>query len=189
MLGVGSLCHHLVRLVPSITRCHFTPSPLRSDVCPGWILSQILIVFYAPVHSVYKGKKPPLLALYARQLSLTQMFFSNRNKQMQSQSCFLCKSLWNTSKHIFCLTIWPAQGDRLAELWKCLSDCFAEYFLSLSIEKNCKGEHQSEEFICVTNEEDSYLFLVVMKFAKLLMSALVSLSDDLVPVELFHLSC
>lgn len=115
--------------------------------------------------------------------------FSNRNKQMQSQSCFLCKSLWNTSKHIFCLTIWPAQGDRLAELWKCLSDCFAEYFLSLSIEKNCKGEHQSEEFICVTNEEDSYLFLVVMKFAKLLMSALVSLSDDLVPVELFHLSC
>lgn len=71
---------------------------------------------------------------------------------------------------------------------KYFSGSFSEYFLSLNIEKNCKDEHQSGELICVTNEEDSS-FLAVMKFAKLLMSALVSLSDDLVPVELFHLSC
>lgn len=42
---------------------------------------------------------------------------SNRNKQIQSQSCFLCKSPWNASKYFFFpLTIWPAQGDRLGEL-------------------------------------------------------------------------
>lgn len=63
---------------------------------------------------------------------------SNRNKQMQSQGCFLCKSPWNASKFFFFLAIWSAQGDRLAELWKCLSDSFAEYFLSLSIEKIVK---------------------------------------------------
>lgn len=114
---------------------------------------------------------------------------SNRNKQMQSQGCFLCKSPWNASKFFFFSRYLISPGWQTSRTVKMFVRQFCRIFPFTKHWKNCKGEHQSGEFICVTNEEDSYFFLVVMKFAKLLMSALVSLSDDLVPVELFHLSC
>ena len=73
--------------------------------------------------------------------------------------------------------------------WKHLSEVFVEYFLSLSIEESVKVSIGVGNSSVLAMRKIYAFFWVVMKFAKLLMSALVSLSDDLVPVELFHLSC
>lgn len=73
------------------------PPPPGTDVCVQWILSQILIVFYAPVHSVYKGKTPLLLALYTRQPSLTEMCFPTGTDRCKVKVvfCYLeCKKIF-----------------------------------------------------------------------------------------------
>lgn len=113
---------------------------------------------------------------------------SNRNKQIQSQSCFLCKSPWNASKYFFFsphyLTSPGWQTRRTENVWQNIS--FHE-----ALKKICKGVSVGvgNSSALPMRKIHTFFFLVVMKFAKLLMSALVSLSEDLVPVELFHLSC
>lgn len=175
-----SLSAHGTGFVPSITRCHHQGV---TSACHGFYHKPWLYFMLQCIQ--FTRANPFSLGTLHQAAFPDRNGFSNRNKQMQSQSCFLLPAV--QEDFFISLAFCPVQGDRPAEL-KIFVRQFFRIFCFTKHWKDCKGERQSGEFICVTNEGDSS-FLAVMKFAKLLMSALVSLSDDLVPVELFHLSC
>lgn len=122
----ASPCHHFVRLLPSITRCHFTPCPTATEEwrLPGLDFVTNLDCILCSSAFCLQGQKPLLLALYIRQPSLTQMGFpTGINRDAKSKLFSLCESPWNASKY-FC-AICSDQGDRLGKL-KTFVRCFLQ---------------------------------------------------------------
>lgn len=92
---------------------HPCPAPPGSGVCMPWILSQILIVFYAPVHSVYKGKAPFSWHFAPGSLPLQKWVFQQEQTDAKPK---LFSVTWSARRFFIFLVFRPVQGDRPAEL-------------------------------------------------------------------------